>query len=207
VKISNDFLVDVPIERAWDLLTDLERVAPCMPGASLDGHDGERYDGTIAVKVGPIVARYAGVAWFLNRDVGSYQATLRAEGSDSSSQGMARATIKARLEAHDGGTRVVVDTDLDIAGRVAQFGRGAIADVSARLLRQFAENIASEVGQGSRSTEANLEPRVIAPPVETTALDLGNLVGPVVLRRVAPLLPLLAAFLLGILAGRAMQQS
>jgi len=139
MELHNEFTVRTPVEDAWRILTDLERIAPCMPGARLTEVEGEDYRGSVKVKVGPITAEYRGVARFLERDEETHRAVLRAEGRDTRGQGNANATITATLAADGPATRVTVETDLAITGRVAQFGRGVLADVSGKLLGQFVD--------------------------------------------------------------------
>ena len=139
MDLTNDFRVGVPVGQAWAVLTDVELIAPCMPGAQLQEVEGDEYRGIVKVKVGPITAQYKGVARFLERDEGAHKAVLRAEGRDTRGQGNANATITATLAADGDGTAVSVHTDLTITGRVAQFGRGVMADVSAKLLGQFVD--------------------------------------------------------------------
>jgi carbon monoxide dehydrogenase subunit G len=209
VLLNNDFVVDVPADTAWTLLTDLERVATCLPGASLDGRDGEAYVGGVTVKVGPISASFRGTARFVEQDDAAHAATISAAGKDPKGQAAANATIRARLEPEGPGrTRVLVDTDLDISGRMAQFGRGAIADVSARLMRQFAENLSTQIAAGSLAPAGPAGPAAPASPSVTSSavapasawpapapagLDALSLIGPVVLKRVGPGAAALAA--------------
>ena len=137
MELSNEFVVPVAVDEAWVLLTDVERIAPCMPGAELQEIDGDEYRGIVKVKVGPITAQYKGKATFVEKDDAAHKAVLRAEGRDTRGQGNANATITASLVAEGTGTRVTVVTDLAITGRAAQFGRGVMADVSTKLLGQF----------------------------------------------------------------------
>src|SRR5260370_376050 len=137
MELSNEFVVPVAIDEAWGLLTDVERIAPCMPGAELQEIEGDEYRGIVKVKVGPITAQYKGKATFVEKDDGAHRAVLRAEGRDTRGQGNANATITATLVPEESGTRVTVVTDLAITGRAAQFGRGVMADVSTKLLGQF----------------------------------------------------------------------
>jgi uncharacterized protein len=139
MELTNEFRVGASPDEAWALLTDLERIAPCMPGAELQEVDGDDYKGIVKVKVGPITAQYKGVARFVERDDSAHRAVLRAEGRETRGQGNASATITAQLTPDGTGTKVSVVTDLTIAGRVAQFGRGILADVSTKLLGQFAD--------------------------------------------------------------------
>ncbi|MFA5565443.1 MAG: SRPBCC family protein [Acidimicrobiia bacterium] len=141
MDLKNEFEVAVPIAKAWEVLTDLERIAPCMPGAQLQEVEGEEYRGLVKVKVGPITAQYKGKATFVEKDDDNYRAELKADGRDTRGQGNANATIVAALASTETGTKVTVDTDLAVTGKVAQMGRGVMADVSAKLLDQFVENL------------------------------------------------------------------
>jgi uncharacterized protein len=137
MELTNEFHVAVPLERAWAVLTDVELIAPCLPGAQLEEIEGNEYRGGVKIKVGPITAQYKGKATFLEKDDVNHKAVLRAEGRDTKGQGNASATITATLIAAGTGTDVKVSTDLTITGKVAQFGRGVLADVSAKILGQF----------------------------------------------------------------------
>jgi carbon monoxide dehydrogenase subunit G len=139
MELTNEFTVPVPVDDAWAVLTDVERIAPCMPGAQLEEIEGDEYRGVVKVKVGPITAQFKGAARFAELDKDAHRAVLRAEGRDTRGQGNANALITAVLESVDDGTKVTVSTDLTITGRVAQFGRGVMADVSAKLLGQFVD--------------------------------------------------------------------
>jgi uncharacterized protein len=145
MELTNEFRVNVPPATAWAVLTDVERIAPCMPGAQLQEVEGDEYRGIVKVKVGPITAQYKGAATFVERNEEALRATLRAEGRDTRGQGNANATITANLSADGDGTKVVVVTDLTVTGKVAQFGRGVMADVSAKLLGQFVECLETKV--------------------------------------------------------------
>jgi carbon monoxide dehydrogenase subunit G len=145
MELTNEFVVPVKVDEAWGLLTDVERIAPCMPGAELQEIEGEEYRGIVKVKVGPITAQYKGKATFIEKDDGAHKAVLRAEGRDTRGQGNANATITATLVAEGDGTRVTVVTDLAITGRAAQFGRGVMADVSTKLLGQFVDCLEKNV--------------------------------------------------------------
>jgi carbon monoxide dehydrogenase subunit G len=145
MELTNDFEVAVPVERAWDVLVDVERIAPCLPGAELREVEGDEYRGQVKVKVGPITASYKGVARFTQLDEANRRAVLLAEGRDTRGQGNATATITATMVPSTTGTKVTVTTDLAITGKVAQFGRGVLADVSAKLLDQFVDNLESTV--------------------------------------------------------------
>jgi carbon monoxide dehydrogenase subunit G len=154
VELTNEFTVNVPIDEAWDVLTDVTRIAPAMPGAKLEGVEGDEYRGVVKVKVGPVTAEYRGAASFIERDATSHRAVLRAEGRETRGQGNATATITASLVPDGDGTRVSVVTDLSITGRVAQFGRGVLADVSNKLLGQFVAALERTVLGPNRATSA-----------------------------------------------------
>ena len=154
MELSNEFTVDVPVKEAWVLLTDVERIAPCMPGAQLTEVEGDEYRGVVKVKVGPITAQYKGQATFVDRDEATHVAVLRAEGRETRGQGHAAATITAALVADGDGTAVSVVTDLTVTGRVAQFGRGVLAEVSAKLLDQFVESLEAMVLADGAVSEA-----------------------------------------------------
>jgi carbon monoxide dehydrogenase subunit G len=139
LKIDNEFTVGVPIDRAWAVLTDLEGIAPCMPGAVLTGVEGDVYSGKVKVKVGPITSEYTGTAQFVLKDETSHRAVIDAKGRDVRGAGNAAAAITAQLRAEGSSTVVSVDTDLKISGKVAQFGSGMIKEVSAKLLGQFVD--------------------------------------------------------------------
>jgi len=141
MELTNDFEVAVPVDQAWVLLTDVERIAPCLPGAQLQEVEGENYRGIVKVKVGPITAQYKGTAHFLEKDDTAHVAVLKADGRDTRGQGNANATITATLAEAGEATKVSVVTDLHVTGKVAQFGRGVLADVSAKLLGQFVDNL------------------------------------------------------------------
>ena len=145
MELVHEFTVAVPVERAWDVLTDVERIAPCMPGAELTGADDGTYRGQVKIKVGPITAQYKGTASFVERDEPARRVVLKASGRDTRGQGTASATVTATMVADGGSTTVSIVTDLTVSGRVAQFGRGVMGDVSARLLEQFVHNLEADV--------------------------------------------------------------
>lgn len=148
MKLDNEFTVGVPIGEAWEVLTDLEMIAPCMPGAQLTGVNDGVYTGKVKIKVGPVTAEYTGTARFAEKDVETYRAVIDARGRDSRGNGNATAVISAQLMPEGESTRVTVTTDLTIAGRIAQFGSGMIKEVSAKLLGQFVQCLESRLGGG-----------------------------------------------------------
>jgi uncharacterized protein len=154
VKIEDSFQVDVPVDEAWKVLLDLERIAPCLPGAQLTEVEGDEYRGTVKIKVGPITAQYKGVAKIEEADEANRKVVLQAEGRDTRGQGNASATVTATLVPEGTSTTVNIDTDLNITGKVAQFGRGVMADVSSKLLGQFADNLKKDVLSGEGAPTA-----------------------------------------------------
>lgn len=145
MKIENSFTIDAPVEQAWTMLTDIPGIAPCLPGAKLADEADGVYSGSVKIKVGPVTAEYRGSAEFVERDDENYRAVIDGKGRDSRGAGNAQALITA--EMHDEGgdqTRVDISTDLKITGKVAQFGRGVMQDVSEKLLGQFADCLATK---------------------------------------------------------------
>jgi carbon monoxide dehydrogenase subunit G len=141
-QLVNEFTVNRPIDEAWAVITDVERIAPCMPGAQLQEIEGDVYRGIVKIKLGSITPQFKGQASFVQRDDSAHTATLKAEGRDTGGRGNASAEIAAQAESlSPTSTRVVVTTDLHITGKVAQFGRGIIGDVSKKLMAQFAGNL------------------------------------------------------------------
>jgi len=141
-QLLNEFLVHRPIERTWVVLTDVERIAPCMPGAQLQEIEGDIYRGVVKVKLGPISTTFKGQAHFIERDDTGHRAVLKGEGRDTGGKGNADALITAQLEAVSPElTKCIVSTELRVTGKVAQFGRGIMGDVSEKLMTQFAHNL------------------------------------------------------------------
>jgi carbon monoxide dehydrogenase subunit G len=173
MELVNDFTVNVPIDEAWKTLTDVERIAPCLPGAQLQEVEGDVYRGVVKVKVGPILAQFKGQATFVEKDETNHKAVLKAEGRDTTGKGNASALITARLEPEgDTLTKVTVATDLTITGKVAQFGRGALADVSTKLLGQFVDQLESTVlnqPQNTNGSERPAAPTAAAPTAAPAA--------------------------------------
>jgi uncharacterized protein len=141
-QLVNEFTVNRPVDEAWAVITDVERIAPCLPGAELQEIEGDVYRGVVKVKLGSISPQFKGQATFVERDDSAHRAVLKAEGRDTGGRGNASAMITARAESlSPTSTSVVVSTDLHITGKVAQFGRGIIGDVSKKLMSQFADNL------------------------------------------------------------------
>ncbi|TRZ73112.1 MAG: membrane oxidoreductase [Actinobacteria bacterium] len=192
MDLNHEFIVNVPVNDAWVILTDLERIAPCLPGAQLTEVEGDTYRGQVKVKVGPIVAQFKGQASFVTRDDAAHRASLKAEGRDTTGKGTASATITAQLTAvTPTSTKCSVVTDLTISGKVAQFGRGALADVSDKLLAQFAENLNQLITSAPAATTTTT-PAAASPEIrkiesaEVAPLDLLGTAGAPILKRAIP---------------------
>ncbi len=157
MDLNNSFEVDADRATAWIVLNDVERIAPCLPGAQLQEIDGDHFTGLVKVKVGPITAQYKGQATFVERDEAAGKVVLKADGRDTRGAGNANARITATLHEIDANrTRVDVHTDLSITGKVAQFGRGVMADVSAKLMGQFADNLKEVVAAQSSADQSSV---------------------------------------------------
>ncbi|WP_433296398.1 SRPBCC family protein [Pseudonocardia sp. CA-142604] len=197
MELVNEFTVPATPADAWKLLTDVERIAPCLPGATVESQGGDTYTGTVSVKVGPIKVGYDGTVAFRELDPAALRMVLDARGKERTGKGSAAAAITVDL--HDdgaGGTRVQVRTDLQITGKVAQFGRSAMADISARLIDQFAANLASLfIADPTKDPVGVLGASPAGPAAASTVgaatageLDALALAGPLLRRTVAPAL-------------------
>jgi carbon monoxide dehydrogenase subunit G len=190
MELEHSFSVPVPVARAWDVLLDVERVAPCMPGATLDSVDGDNIAGRIKVKVGPITMTYAGTAKFTERDRDGGVVVLEASGKETRGAGTASATVRSELKADGDRTNVIVHTTLNVTGKPAQFGRGVLAEVGGKLVGIFANNLAAmlaaEPGDESAGAEptggdeeeiqdGNVVPLASATPDEALPIDVLNL--------------------------------
>ena len=149
MKIANQFTVSAPIEQAWDVLCDLEQVIPLMPGAQLIGHEGEDYLGKVKVKVGPVTSEFSGKVRFVEQDRDQHRAVIDGKGKEARGTGNAAATVTAQLHEDGQKTRVTVDTDLKIVGKLAQFGSGMLQQVSEKLLGQFVESLEAKLASES----------------------------------------------------------
>ncbi len=192
MDLSNEIEVNAGVEEVWAAFNDPERIAPCLPGAQLQEIEGDDMRGLVKVKVGPITAQYKGTATYQERDKDNWRIVIKGDGRGSS--GNASALITANLDplAADK-TKVSVDTDLAITGKVAQFGRGAIADVSTKLMGQFADNLEALIEDGGAeepaaeapaTAEAEPQVRKIDSP-EAEAVDLLEVAGTPILQRIA----------------------
>jgi carbon monoxide dehydrogenase subunit G len=154
MEITDRFHVSTPIDETWKVLLDIERIAPCLPGAQLEEIDGDEFRGVVKVKVGPITAQYKGTARLAEVDEAARRIVIDASGRDTRGQGNASAKILVTMTGDDTGTDVSVHTDLSITGKVAQFGRGVLGDVSAKLLGQFVERLEADVLSGDHASPA-----------------------------------------------------
>lgn len=167
MELTNDFVVDRTVDETWAILNDLEFIAPCMPGAQLQEIEGEEYRGVVKVKVGPITAQYKGKARFVEQNAADHTAKLKAEGRDPR-QGNANAMVTATMVEGDtpATTKVTVHTDLALSGKIASFGRGAIEDVSKKILGQFVDNLRDKLATESPEV-VETAPMPVAEPAET----------------------------------------
>ncbi|WIY01218.1 SRPBCC family protein [Amycolatopsis mongoliensis] len=204
MELSNTFTVNLPVDDAWKVLTDLPRVAPCLPGASLQGVEDDVYRGSVKIKVGPVSAQYRGTARFAEKDDKAHRAVVRAEGKDAGGQGNAAATVTMSLAGQGSGTKVDVRTQLDLSGRVAQFGRGVISDVTNKLIGQFVQRLEAEFAPGAASTDGPPAARSVpsGDDSEVEALDVFSSMGGLIAKRALPVVGGLVALLAGILLLR-----
>ena len=174
-QLINEFTVNRPIEEAWPLITDLERIAPCLPGAELQEVEGETYRGVVKVKLGAISSQFKGEAHFVERDDENYRAVIKGAGRDTGGRGNASAEISAQAESlSPTSTRVSVTTDLHITGKVAQFGRGIMGDVSSKLMAQFADNLNEMIDEEGIGTDEAAASGASATPATEAADDASS---------------------------------
>jgi carbon monoxide dehydrogenase subunit G len=202
MDLNHQFTVAVPVEDAWRILTDVERIAPCLPGAQLQEIEGDTYRGVVKVKVGPIQAQFKGQASFIERDDAAHKVVLKGEGRDTTGKGNAAAVITAEMTSVDANnTSVTVNTDLSVTGKVAQFGRGAMADISDKLLAQFVVNLNALIAeQPTTLAPASAEPAATSgvrtiESAEVAPLDLLSAAGSPILKRAIPVVVVVVAVL------------
>ncbi|GHF49033.1 carbon monoxide dehydrogenase subunit G [Amycolatopsis bartoniae] len=210
MRLDHEFTVPAPPAQVWQAVTDPESVAPCMPGATLTKVEGDTFTGTVKVKLGPISLLYKGSGEFLEKDETARKIVIKASGKDSRGAGTAAATVTVTLTEEGGGTKGTVSTDLNVTGRPAQFGRGMISEVGGKILDQFAGNLADKltvadepepVAEAATPAPAAQQPEqkpkleAVKPsePKETEAIDLFDLAGNSVLKRLGPALAAVAA--------------
>ena len=231
MQLDHEFTVPVPASQAWPVLLDIRRIAPCMPGATITKIDGDDFEGTVKVKVGPMTVTYGGTASFLEKDEGARRAVIEARGRETGGAGTATARVTAQLHEQDGqSTRVTVSTDLAITGKPAQLGRGVMSDVGGKLLGRFADCLSTQLAAGEAAPgpapagapsataeaagagaavldappEAAAGPPATGQPPPAEAINLLAAAGRLVLKRLAPVLGIAAllAILLAVLRRR-----
>jgi carbon monoxide dehydrogenase subunit G len=203
MRLTNEVVLPAAPDKLFALLNDVERVVPCLPGATLEDRSGDAYQGRVRVKVGPISAAYHGTVRFLDVDEAAHRLVLDARGTDQHGSGNAEAKVEVRIRPHDEGSLLCLDTDLVVRGKVAQFGRGAISSVSQKLMEQFARNI------GGLLTEAIGEPDEVRPKAQETAAVHRNPAPPeeldglaLVMPTIKRVVPVVAALVVGVAVGR-----
>ena len=214
MELNHHFTVNVPVAEAWKILTNVGLIAPCLPGAQLQEVEGDTSRGVVKVKVGPIQAQFKGQASFLERNDVDHKAVLKGEGRDTGGKGNASALITAQLTSiSPTSTKVEVNTDLAVTGKVAQFGRGAMADISDKLLAQFSQNLNTLISEIPTETAAEpaaaevVEPTTSAEPVvrkidspEAVPLNLLDAAGSTMLKRALPVVAGIVVLILVLIA-------
>ena len=192
IELDNSFTVPVPPEQAWDVLLDVERIAPCMPGASVLSVDGDEIAGQVKVKLGPLSLSYKGTAEFTEKDIENRTLAIKASGKETRGAGTASATVNAALKPADadGSTLVSIHTSLNVTGRPAQFGRSLLPEVSGKLIGQFADNLEALIQEGGASGEAASADGAAA---ETAAPEASSGAGAAPASSAAPVAPRPAA--------------
>jgi uncharacterized protein len=201
VELNNEFRVAVPAAKTWEMLTDVERVAPCLPGATLLSVDGDQFTGAVKVKVGPITVSYKGEAAFQEKDAAAQRVVLKASGKETRGNGNAAALVTAQLKDEGDATSVVITTDLTISGKAAQFGRGVLADVASNLIGQFAKSLEAELLGDSTPSAAIAAPAAAADAGDS--VDLLKVVAVPLAKRFAPVvIGVAVGAAIGFLLGR-----
>ncbi|GAA1012268.1 carbon monoxide dehydrogenase subunit G [Streptomyces sp. F-3] len=215
MELHHEFTVPVPVDDAWRALLDIERVAPCLPGATVEEFDGRTVTGSVKVKLGPITVTYKGTAVFEEQDEKARRLVLAASGRETRGQGTARATVTGTLEERNGATAVSVHTDLTVTGRPAQFGRGVLEEVGDRLVGQFADCLSERLAGASSAPAAEgavaggageVRERPAAERAESEPLDLLRTAGAPVAKRAAVAVGAAAAVALLIMGVRRLRR-
>jgi len=212
MDLTHTFVVPASLETTWEAFNDLERIAPCFPGATVSSVEGDEFAGSVKVKLGPIAMLYNGSGTFVERDESQHRAVIKASGKDKRGNGTAAVTVVAHMTSESDGTAVEVTSDLSITGKPAQFGRGVIQDVSDKLLGQFVDCVAEQLGEQPAGEPVTSEqsptdqpgqappssPMATGPQQSTAAeLNLLSAVLPVMLRRYG--LPLAGILVLAVI--------
>lgn len=190
MQLEQRFMIPVGLGEAWDLLLDVERVAPCFPGATLEEVNGNAVKGGVRVKLGPVLLNYRGVATFLERDEASRRVVVDAKGNDTKGGSSAAARVVLLLTPlGDASTECVIATDLNVTGRPAQFGRGIMNDVATKITAHFAGNLSAMLTTPQPAADEPTvdEPAQVDSPVAPSQpLDLLGVAGPATVKRFAP---------------------
>ncbi|OXM47653.1 carbon monoxide dehydrogenase [Amycolatopsis thailandensis] len=205
MRLDHEFTVPAPVDEVWKAVVDPERVAPCMPGATITEVDGDAFKGTVKVKLGPISLLYKGAGHFVEKDAEAKKVVIKASGKDARGAGTASATVTLTLSERDGVTHGAVATELAVTGKPAQFGRGMISEVGGKILDSFADCLS---GKLATTPEPEERPplKAVKPVAEGEAIDLMEYAGESVVKRVAPALVILAGALLIVAIVRAVTQ-
>jgi carbon monoxide dehydrogenase subunit G len=215
VRLDHQFTVPAPLDDVWKAVLDPERVAPCMPGATLTKVEGDAFSGTVKVKMGPISLLYKGTGEFLEKNEETRTVVIKASGKDARGAGTAAATVTLTLTADGSVTNGIAVTDLAITGKPAQFGRGLISEVGGKILDTFVVNLSEKLAADSDSEpppvpEAPPAPkpqlRAVPPVAETEAIDLLDYAGASVLKRLTPILVATAALLVAFVTIRLLRR-
>ena len=215
MELQNSFTVPSDIDTAWKTLLDVEAIAPCMPGATLESVNGDEFSGNVKVKLGPVSMTYGGQARFVSKDEANHIAVIEGTGKETKGTGTAKANVTTVLVSESADrTRVDVTTDLMITGKAAQFGRGVMQDVAGKLVTQFATNLEQVIAErgaahASPATEQEVSAAPAAMPAAprqpAEALDLGSVAMGPVLKRIVPVVVVVAVVVVGIIIWRANQ--
>lgn len=210
MRLDHQFTVPAPLDVVWQAVLDPERVAPCMPGATLTKVEGDAFSGTVKVKMGPISLLYKGTGEFLEKDEASRTVVIKASGKDARGAGTAAATVTVTLAADGDATTGSVATELSITGKPAQFGRGLISEVGGKILESFVACLSEKLGTDSapEPAAAPAPPKLqsVPPVADSEAIDLFDYAGASVLKRLAPIAAALAALLALVALARALRR-
>lgn len=213
MRLDHEFTVPAPVDEVWKAVVDPERVAPCMPGATVTEVDGDAFKGTVKVKLGPISLLYKGAGHFVEKDADARKVVIKASGKDARGAGTASATVTLTLTEKDGVTHGAVATELAVTGKPAQFGRGMISEVGGKILDAFADCLSGKLATKAEPAEPP-EPetperpplKAVKPVAEGEAIDLMEYAGESVVKRVAPVLVALAGVLVIVAIVRALKR-
>ncbi len=212
MRLDHAFTVPAPVDEVWKAVVDPERVAPCMPGATVTEVDGDAFKGTVKVKLGPISLLYKGAGHFVERDADARKVVIKASGKDARGAGTASAMVTLTLSEKDGVTHGAVSTELAVTGKPAQFGRGMISEVGGKILDSFADCLSGKLAPAAAPEPEKPETperpplKAVKPVAEGEAIDLMEYAGESVVKRVAPVLVALAGVLLIVAIVRALKR-